>query len=212
MAVLVGLAVVAMGVASMVFRFDTGPSVASTQATPKVAREAPKRIRSPLPPRADAVKGEPLAPRSVNAPPGAPRVRALKREFAAAPGVFKPPTALGSEPEDRRDQMEARLDELSNERGWDSDTTERVRHLLVETLDGAESRLSGIQDPREWANARRDVAQYRQAQAKRIADVLGDEEYQSFVSEMRFSRIPSLTGQPGVRWMPVRLRSGAPQP
>jgi len=195
------LALAAVGLASMVFTFDTEPTARSRSAGAAAARTGPG------PSRTDAARPRPRA-EPVKLPPGG--ISRLRAEPARSQPAGDPmrtaPYALSDGPRARRREMQARLDQVAEARGWSARKTESIGALLRETLDGAEQRLAGITERSQWAGARREVVRFRQTQALRIAEELGDEDYRAFVEEMQLSRIPSPTGQPGVRWMPLRIK------
>ncbi|MEO0601870.1 MAG: hypothetical protein AAF211_10565 [Myxococcota bacterium] len=193
------LALVAVGLASWVFSFETdAPDAPPTAAVERPVRTPRPRREVPPPPPPRPSAGDDNAPSPVE----------VSRDVAGITRV--PETLLVQSPQVRRQRVESRIDEVADARGWSDGKTEEIQELVGETLQGVESRLSGVSRPRDWSRARREVGRYRQEQARRIQEALGDDDYATFVSELEASRIPSPTGQPGIRWIANRLRDDAP--
>lgn len=106
----------------------------------------------------------------------------------------------------RRAEVEQTVGEIAASRGWDSQTTAEVQGILLETLEGAESKLAEVHDADAWSRMRLYYSRHRQLQAKRVKSVLGDEEFAAFMEAKSFPRIPSTTGQQPIRWFPYKLR------
>ncbi|MEM6927510.1 MAG: hypothetical protein AAF602_11315 [Myxococcota bacterium] len=193
------LALVAVGLASWVFSFETGaPGPPPTAALDRTV-DRPRPLREvPPPPSPLPDPGDDNASASVE----------VSRDLQSITRV--PETLLAQSPQVRRQRVERRIDEVADARGWSDRKTDQIQELVSETLQGVEVRLSGVSRPREWSRARRAVGRYRQDQARRIQEALGDDDYATFVAELEASRIPSPTGQPGIRWIANRLRDDTP--
>ncbi len=189
------LAGVALAVASSVFSFESASETPGV-VPPRTDAAAPRTRRPELPSRPRPP--DDAAPATVTREPLSERVDAV---------ATIPPELVARSPAARRREMEVRLAAVADARGWSPSQTADIERLLDETLSGVESRLEGVTSPRAWARARRDLTPYRQEQARRIAEALGDEDYAAFAAELGVSRIPSPTGQPGIRWMARRAGS-----
>lgn len=208
---MVALAVLAIGLASMVFSFDTAPPparpVAAAPRAPVIVAEPramPERAVSPAAP----LQATRTATRSADLP------RAIRRGALTAPpgqGKLNEPSQLSLDsdaaPIARRHEAESRFDSAAENLGWDEARTNQVRGIVMQTLEGVEGRLAGIRERDQWVDARQDVASFRREQAQHLVDILGEDDFRALVKEAQFTRIPSTTGQPGIRWFPARVQT-----
>lgn len=186
-AVYVGMAVVAFLVAGWALNADVPPP-------PPPSTEV--AIPVPVP----VAQAPAAAPRRAEPPPAEPQP-----VTAPEPVVDLGEARRAGIPE-RRAEVEAKLEEIADARGWDGETRAAVSAVVLDTLDEAERKLADVHDPDTWRKMRVFYGRHRQIKARSLKSVLSDEELEAFMKAKAFPRIPSTTGQQGIRWWPVRVR------
>ncbi len=99
--------------------------------------------------------------------------------------------------EERLVSVNEKLDAFADERGWDPETTEDVRLIMLDTADRITVALAKVDtDRNEWEEIKADVRQYRLDQASDVEALVGPEEFEAFIANMQFDRF---TSDPPVR-------------
>jgi hypothetical protein len=190
-AALAAVAAGALGVAAVWFAMpSTFPEVDGTEASE--AAEVPRRPVASLP----GLSG-PMALDDR----GKGRVRSkAKAGKAKAPRENPDPPEDRLEPDDRaalRDELREerivsladRLDGYAAEAGWDPELTDRVAEVMLGTTDKIGRNLARVDRGEvEWNEVRGELRDYRIDQARKVRNLLGDEEFDRFVDGMDLAR------------------------
>lgn len=82
-----------------------------------------------------------------------------------------------------------RLDAHAEKAGWDPETTETIRELLIDTADHVTTTLASVdQGSAEWEKVKAELRDYRLQQADTVRGLLGDAGFEAFVKDMGFER------------------------
>ena len=182
----------------------------SVETTPTVAMPPTQQAsssRPPLRPLALSSPSSQLQQRPRERPRGGREGKARKggkakspRGSAEATGVAQEPARDPLEPDElawaRREyreervlDMNDRLDGFATEVGWDEETTEDVRALLLDSMDKITKQLSRVDRGLvEWDEVKSDLRDFREDRARKLERYLGPDEFDGFVDRMGFER------------------------
>lgn len=91
--------------------------------------------------------------------------------------------------EERIGSLADRLDVYASEAGWDPEVADRVAEIMFNTTDKISRNLARVdRGDAEWGDIRHELRDYRIDQAKRVRNLLGDEEFDRFVDGMDLGR------------------------
>ena len=166
----------------------TGAFWATWPVPPEV--HAPLRV-APERPLREAARREPRAPRRAEARVAAkaPRREPPKPEKDPKLEPDERASARQEFREERLEDINDRLDAFATDAGWSADETDEVRSILIETSDKITNRLAAVdRGELTWDEARRELREYRLDQAEAVRRKVGEDQFQSFVDAMDFSR------------------------
>jgi hypothetical protein len=142
----------------------------------------------------------PGAPPAAKAKRRAPRERPERRvdpKDIKAAGIdwqLDPETRSQARTEYREERivdLDEKLDTHAAKAGWDPETTEEVRAILVETgvrIGEVLARADRGEIP--WEKVRGQLQNFRISQARQVNEIVGRESFDAFVDDMGFERFP----------------------
>ncbi len=118
------------------------------------------------------------------------RPTAGKPARAPAPEISEERAAARVEyREDRLLEVDLKLGDHAARAGWDPETTEEVRAVLLDTSDRITRAMARVdQGQATWEQISGRVQSYRMQQARQVRDILGQERFEAFVADMGFER------------------------
>ncbi|MEZ4236056.1 MAG: hypothetical protein R3F59_07825 [Myxococcota bacterium] len=91
--------------------------------------------------------------------------------------------------QERIASLSDRLGGYAAENGWDPEVEGRVEQIMLATTDKISRNLERVdRGEADWSEIRDDLRDYRIDQAKRIRNLLGDDEFDNFAAEMDLTR------------------------
>jgi hypothetical protein len=192
---LVGVGVVAAVVLVLGGAWFVAPFLAGEPEPPKVVQTAPAASGKPARAARPQLGGGPVMYASEEGGAPAPRGK--------AGGGGRSARQAGRE--EKVAEFNTRLDEYAQAKGWDAQTTDGVRNVVMETVKGAHEAIAEARQAKDRELARAGLKQLRDEQSAALNALLGPEESAAFVQEMDFGQyFPRVAERRGGR-------SGAPQ-
>jgi hypothetical protein len=107
---------------------------------------------------------------------------------AARAAAAKDPAAKAEARSARAAAFNAKLDEYAAEKGWDAQTTEDVRTVVLSTVDGVRESLGEARQSKSREAARASLQQLRVEQQEALVGLLGAEGSREFATAMNLAQ------------------------